>query len=695
MAEAYMTPDQVSQIYDAYLFGAEFHEGQHRSSGEPYIYHPLAVASILLEMHMDAPTIVAAVLHDVIEDTQASKALVAERFGEQIAEIVDGVSKLSAVNFPSKVEQQAESLRKMLMAMVKDIRVIIIKLADRLHNMRTLGALVPEKARRIARETLEIYAPIANRLGMHVLRLELEDLGFKAMYPKRYSVLCRAMRSVRGDRSEVLRKIENAINTALEGYDVRARVLCREKHVYSIYQKMRKKHLPLRELQDVYAVRLITDDIDDCYRLLGIVHNLWKPVPGRFKDFIAIPKANGYQSLHSVLVTPHRARVEVQIRTDEMDHIAESGIAAHWLYKTGDGGSGATHNRAREWLRELLEIQGDAGSQEFLDGVKVDLFPDEVYVFTPAGDIIKLPRGATVIDFAYAVHTELGNGCVAAWVNHRAAPLSAELRNGDAVAIQSDKAHHPNPSWLNFVTTAKARSAIRHYLKQLKAGEAVNLGRRLLDIALSRYGIALSDLEEHRKAAALTQTPFRNLDELMADIGLGNRPSELVARRIAESSHADMESLKETREASAHRLSIRGTEGMLVRFAGCCHPIPGDRVIGFMSAGRGLVIHRNDCRNARKSEDPDRWIDVEWAAQPEGEYQVSVRVDVANRRGALASIASAIAAAESNIENVQINERDGQTSSLTFCISVRDRAHLAAIMRAARRVRLVLKISRI
>lgn len=690
-----MSHEQVSQIYDAYLFGAEAHEGQHRRSGEPYIYHPLAVASILLEMHMDSPTIVAAILHDVIEDTEASKAQVAERFGEQVAEIVDGVSKLSAVNFPSKMEAQAESLRKMLLAMAKDIRVIIIKLADRLHNMRTLGALASAKAQRIARETLEIYAPIANRLGMHVLRLELEDLGFKAMYPNRYAILCRAMRSVRGNREEVLKKIEAAILEALKGYDIPIRVLCREKHLFSIYQKMRKKHLPLRELQDVYAVRLVTDNIDNCYRLLGIAHNLWKPVPGKFKDYIAIPKANGYQSLHTVLVSPHRARVEVQIRTDEMDHVAESGIAAHWLYKTGGSSSGATHNRAREWLRDLLEVQGNTGSADFLESVKVDLFPDEVYVFTPVGDIIKLPRGATVVDFAYAVHTDIGNNCVAAWVNHRAAPLSAELRNGDTVAIQSAKGHNPNPSWLNFVTTAKARGAIRHYLKQLKAGEAVNLGRRLLDIALSKYGIELSNLTDLRTAAALTQTPFSNLDELIADIGLGNRPSELVARRIAEASDADMESLKQTKEASAHPLSIRGTEGLLVKFAGCCHPLPGDCVIGFMSAGRGLVIHRNDCRNARKSEDPDKWIDVEWAAQPEGEYQVAVRVDVANQRGALASIATAIAAADSNIENVQIGERDGQNSRLSFCITARDRDHLANIMRSVRRVRTVLRITRL
>ncbi len=699
MAEWYMEPEDVQKIYQAYLFGAEAHDGQHRSSGEPYIYHPLSVASILIEMHMDCPSIVAAILHDVIEDTEASKPQIAERFGEQVAEIVDGVSKLTEVKFQSKAEAQAENFRKMLMAMVQDIRVIIIKLADRLHNMRTLGALRRDKRRRIARETLDIYAPIATRLGMNVLRLELEDLCFKAMYPDRYRVLCQSVRKARGNRKQILQKIEVSINRAMNQEDMEAEVFCREKHIYSIYKKMLTKRLHFGEVSDVYAVRLIVDRVDMCYRALGAMHNLYKPVPGKFKDYIAIPKANGYQSLHTVLFGPHGLHMEVQIRTRDMDHMAESGIAAHWLYKTPDEDSaantGGVQTRTREWLRELLDMQRSAGnSEEFLESVKVDLFPDEVYVFSPAGDIMELPRGATVVDFAYAVHSELGHSCVSAKVNQRAAPLGAELHNGDVVEVETIKGQHPSPSWLNFVVTAKARSNIRHYLKQLAGDEASGLGRRLLDNALARYSLELDALPDSCMQWALDQFQLDTVEQLLQDIGCGNRPSELVARRLADASDVDMEFADAFGDDSNRPLSIKGTEGLFVQFARCCHPVPGDAVIGFLSAEKGLVIHRNGCANARDTDGNEKWLEVEWAEYPEGEFQVEIRIDVANQRGVLAGVATTISDADSNIENVEVEDRDGKMSRLIFQITVRDRSHLAQVMRVVRKTRAVMHINR-
>ncbi len=692
MLEGYLGHDQVREVYRAYLFGAEAHDGQHRVSGEPYITHPLAVAKIMAEMHLDYQSIMAAILHDVIEDTPTAKEHLASEFGEEIAELVDGVSKITHLKFHSKAEAQAENFRKMLLAMVRDIRVVLIKLADRLHNMRTLGVMPPEKRRRIARETLEIYAPIANRLGMNSLRVELEDLGFAALYPTRYRILRDAVLKARANRKEILNKIDDSVKRRLRQEHLNGDVLGREKHLWSIYQKMRNKQLSLNEVFDIYAFRIVVDRVDTCYRVLGAVHNLYKPVPGKFKDYIAIPKANGYQSLHTVLFGPYGVPIEVQIRTEDMQKMAESGIAAHWMYKTGGSGKN-TESRARQWLSDLLELQKSAGnSLEFLENVKIDLFPDEVYVFTPQGDILELPRGATAVDFAYAVHTDVGNTCVAARLDRRLAPLRTVLHNGQTVEIISAPGANPNPAWLNFVQTAKARTNIRSYLKQLQHEEATDLGRRLLEKALMPFGRTLDSFGEGQLGALLATNNYQHLDELLADVGLGKRMALLVARQLIPQ---DEENPVASTETSSRPLAIKGTEGLVVSFAKCCHPIPGDPIIGFVSAGRGIVIHRENCKNVadfRKM--PEKWIDVEWAAEPAGDFQAEVRVDVANQRGVLATVAATISELDSNIENVDIEERDGMNTSMSFLITVRDRTHLAQIMRRIRSLSMVMRINR-
>jgi len=695
LLESYLPSEQVRAVYSAYLFGAEAHEGQHRMSGEPYIYHPMEVARILAEMHMDYQSIVAAVLHDVIEDTATAKDQVAREFGPEVAELVDGVSKLTQIRFESRAEAQAENFRKMLLAMVRDIRVILIKLADRLHNMRTLGAMPAEKRRRIARETLEIYAPIANRLGMNTVRLELEDLGFAALYPLRSRVLSEAVRKARGNRKEILHKIESAIRERLDKEGLSCRVVGREKHLYSLYQKMRAKGLPFSEVFDVYAFRLIVDQVDTCYRVLGVMHNLYKPVPGRFKDYIAIPKANGYQSLHTVLFGPYGVPIEVQIRTENMDRVAEAGIAAHWLYKTGEKSRNSAHARAREWLRELLEMQKHAGnSLEFLENVKIDLFPDEVYVFTPRGEIMELPRGATAVDFAYAVHTDVGSTCIAAKIDRRLAPLRTPLLNGQTVEIITAPGAHPNPAWLNFVVTGKARSNIRHYLKNLRREEAIDLGRRMLDKAMAGLSASLNELPGERLQAFLEECQIKSLNDLLEDIGLGNRMAVLVARRLATGGEGG--SGAPTVSEPDHRpLAIKGTEGMVVNFARCCRPIPGDAIVGFVSAGRGIVIHTEHCKNVAEYRNlPEKWIDVAWEEEVSGEFSAEIRVEVANERGVLATVAAAIADTGSNIENVAIEERDGQNTTLIFTIAVHDRRHLARVMRRIRHLPAVLRIAR-
>lgn len=693
--ESYLDTHQVREIYRAYLFGAEAHEGQHRMSGEPYIYHPVAVAHILAGMHMDHQSIIAAILHDVIEDTGTLKETVTREFGEEVAELVDGVSKLTQIKFDSLAEARAENFRKMILAMVRDIRVILVKLADRLHNMRTLGVMRADKRRRIARETLDIYAPIANRLGMNQIRVELEDLGFAALYPMRYRVLSEAVRKARGNRKEILNKIESAIQQRLDQEQLRCRLLSREKHLYSLYKKIRDRVGSFNEVFDVYAFRIIVDDVDTCYRVLGMMHNLYKPVPGKFKDYIAIPKANGYQSLHTVLFGPYGVPIEVQIRTEDMERVAESGIAAHWLYKSTDrpGGNGA-QTRAREWLRELLEMQRNAGnSLEFLENVKIDLFPDEVYVFTPAGDILNLPRGATAVDFAYAVHTDVGNTCIAAKIDRRLSPLRIPLLNGQTVEIITATGAHPNPAWLNFVASAKARSNIRHYLKNLQNDEAIELGQRMLDKALHSIKSSLADIPPEEFDRVISECGFKGREVLFADIGLGNRMAMLVARRLVPTE----EDRSDTGPEAGHSqpLAIRGSEGMVVHFARCCRPIPGDAIVGFISAGRGLVIHTGTCKNLSDYRSrPDKWIDVAWQQGIEGEFPAEIRVDVSNQKGVLATIAAEISETGSNIENVSIVERDGLDTALNFTITVRDRRHLARVMRCIRKIPAVMRISR-
>jgi GTP diphosphokinase / guanosine-3',5'-bis(diphosphate) 3'-diphosphatase len=694
LADTYLEPDQVKDIYRAYLFGAEAHEGQHRASGEPYIHHPIEVARILAEMRLDYETIVAAILHDTIEDTETAKAQIAEQFGDEVADLVDGVSKLTQITFKSKAEFQAENFRKMLLAMAQDIRVILVKLADRLHNMRTLAALAPEKRRQIARETLEIYAPIANRLGLNNIRQELEDLGFQSLYPMRYRVLTTELRKVRGHKKQVVRKIETAIKRRLRQEGVSGKVAGREKHLFSLYKKMRDKGVSFKEVLDVYAFRITVDTADDCYRVLGVMHNLYKPVPGKFKDYIALPKANGYQSLHTVLFGPYSAPLEVQIRTNDMHGVAEAGIAAHWGYKSGKTGSSAAQERARQWIKELLEMQTQAGdSMEFIEHVKVDLFPKDVYVFTPAGDILELPRGATAVDLAYAVHTDVGNTCIAVKIDGRYAPLRSQLATGQNVEAVTASWGRPNANWLTFVVTGKARAAIRNYLKNLRSEEAVELGRRLLNQALSPESTTLDEIDKNRIGALLEELKLQTLDELLEDVGLGQRPAALVTQRLTRLPGAS----KSGSDAAHnnHPVYIKGSEGMVMSLGKCCHPIPGDPVLGFVSAGRGVVIHTAACRNiAEYADKPDKWVDVEWEPSINDDFPVEVRVDTANQKGVLATVAAAIADMGANIENVSMENKDGSHATLDIVIGVTDRVHLAHIIRRIRNVNEVTRIMR-
>ncbi len=696
--EGYLPPEQVSEVYRGYLFGAEAHEGQKRKTGEPYIYHPVAVARILAEMRMDHKCLIAALLHDVIEDTPVAREQVAAVFDEEIAALVDGVSKLSRIDFESRAEAQAASLQKMLLAMTRDIRVILIKLADRLHNMRTLGAMRRESCRRISRETLEIFAPIANRLGINSVRTELEELGFEHYWPWRYRVLRGAVQRASGARTELVGDVETALKRRMQQEGIEAQVVGRRKHLYGIYRKMRDKKRAFSEVVDVFGFRVTVDRADTCYRVLGQVHNLYKPVPGRFKDYIAIPKANGYQSLHTVLFGPQGVPIEIQIRTEHMQRNAESGIAAHWMYKTGSQSIANPPALATEWLQNLLEMQRGAGdSVEFLEHVKVDLFPDEVYVFTPKGRILTLKRGATVVDFAYAIHSDVGNTGVAARIDRRLASLSTVLRSGQTVEIINAPGAKPNPAWLSFVVTGKARANIRGYLKNLKHREAEVLGKRLLNAELAGLDTELDRIDPARIQSYLKDAGMEDLDALLADIGLGNRLPALVARRIVEiegdESHPEA---APGEDVHPHRLSIRGTEGMVVTFARCCRPIPGDGIGALFSPGRGIVVHRSECHNlGSPGTKRDRRLDVEWAAEPDGEFSVEIRVEIGNRRGALAVVAGAIAEQGSNIENVHSREKDGLTSATEFLVTVRDRKHLARVMRRLRQIPLVIRITRV
>ncbi len=693
--EDYLEPDQVSSVYRAYLFGAEAHEGQRRLTGEPYITHPIAVARILAELRLDHQSLMAAILHDVIEDTETVKDQITTHFGEEVAELVDGVSKLTHIRFESRAEAQAENFRKMMLAMVRDIRVILIKLADRLHNMRTLGVMRPDKRRRIARETLEIYSPIANRLGMNHLRVELEDLGFKTMYPLRSRILEDRLKKARGNRKELVSKIEETINTRLAQEGLPGRVQGREKHLYSIYLKMKQKHLPFSEIMDVYAFRIVVDSVDACYRMLGIMHSLYTPMPGHFKDYVAIPKTNGYQSLHTVLFSPYGVAIEVQIRTEEMNKVAEAGIAAHWLYKTSEAVSNNAQIRARQWLHDLLEMQQNAGnSQEFLENVKIDLFPHEVYVFTPKGEIMELSHGATAVDFAYAVHSAVGNQCVAVKIDRRLMPLRTELSSGQTVEVITSKGAQPNPAWLDFVHTAKARSNIRHFLKNLRRNEAVTLGVRLLNKNLAAHNSGLEHLSDEQIQRVLDEYGFDSMETMYSTIGFGTHMPMVIARALLQTDHDAETDAPE--QGKPRPLAIKGTEGAVVTFARCCRPIPGDSILGFVTSGRGIVIHTEDCKNVAEYRNrPEKWIDVEWEQETRGDFPIDIQVLVENHRGVLAKVAASLAEMEANIEKVNIEERDGMHSILSFTVAVQNRKHLARIMRRLRSYNYVVRIYRV
>jgi guanosine-3',5'-bis(diphosphate) 3'-pyrophosphohydrolase len=686
---SYLPAEQVSRIREAAEFGASAHHGQKRLSGEPYIAHPVAAAAILADLRLDPDTIIAAILHDVIEDTPTPKDQLAARFGADVAELVDAVTKLDQIKFKSREEAQAESFRKMLLAMVRDLRVILVKLADRTHNMRTIEAMAPARRRAIARETLEIYAPIAERLGLYTMKLELEELGFKALYPRRHHVLERALRRARGNQKEFLKKIEQQLNAALLKANIHAQVETREKYLYSIYKKMRRKRALLAEIVDVYGIRIVVETTDTCYRALGAVHSVFKPMPGRFKDYIAIPRVNGYQSLHTTLFGPNGVPIEVQIRTADMHRVAEAGIAAHWKYKTGGGSDSSQEDRTREWLSNLVSLQEAGSSEEFLESVKVDLFPDKVYVFTPKGQILRLPSGATVVDFAYAVHTDIGNRCVAAKIDRRLTPLRTVLRNGQTVEIISAKGATPSPAWVNFVVSAKARSAIRHYLKGLRRSEAIALGAKLLGQSLAEFGLALEDVAPDVQHAALAELGMRDLDELYEKIGLGERLAPLLARRLLPGSPIADGSV------GPAPLAIAGTEGLLVTYARCCFPIPYDPIFAFLSTGRGVVIHRENCVNVEDyRKHPENWLPVGWQTAPDRLFNSEIRVYVVNRTGVLAAIAAAIAGTETNIGHVAIDEQDSGAAMLTFELRVRDRRHLARVVRVIRRMPDVNRVTR-
>ncbi|MEM0955637.1 MAG: bifunctional GTP diphosphokinase/guanosine-3',5'-bis pyrophosphate 3'-pyrophosphohydrolase [Pseudomonadota bacterium] len=691
---SYLTPEENNQVRRAYFFAEQAHHGQFRRSGEAYVSHPLAVAGILADMHMDHQSLMAAMLHDVIEDTGINKDAIGAQFGQTVAELVDGVSKLTQIEFSSQAEKQAENFQKMTLAMAKDIRVILVKLADRLHNMRTLGVLQVDKRRRIARETLEIYAPIALRLGMNNVRMEFENLGFQAMHPMRAERISAAVRRARGNRKELVEKIGHQLETGLAEEGHQAEVLGREKHLYSIYLKMKNKGKSFSEIMDIFAFRIIVDSVDACYRVLGCVHNLYAPVPGEFKDYIAIPKANGYQSLHTVLMGMHGIPIEIQIRTRDMEDMANNGIAAHWLYKSSDGATSGSHARARQWVQGLLEMQQRAGnSLEFIESVKIDLFPDEVYVFTPKGDIMEMPRGATAVDFAYAVHTDVGNSCVACRINRRLAPLSEPLQSGQTVEILTTPGARPNPAWFNYAVTAKARTNIRHFLKQQKREDSIELGRRLLDKALLTHDTHFDALEVANTDNYLKQAGYKHINQLLEDIAQGNRVASITAQQLMGDA---ISAAQEGEEQPAPPVAIRGTEGFMVSYAKCCHPIPGDAIAGYISSERGIVVHRDRCHNLSElRENADRLVALRWDDNVEGEFVAALRIEVENRRGMLAVLATRINSMDANIEKISTEDRDHQFSHVNLEMSIKNRVHLASILKRIRSLKEVHKVTRI
>ncbi|AAO09355.1 bifunctional GTP diphosphokinase/guanosine-3',5'-bis pyrophosphate 3'-pyrophosphohydrolase [Vibrio vulnificus] len=684
VAQEYLTEPQLEALRQSYVVARDAHEGQTRSSGEPYIIHPVAVARILADMRLDVETLQAALLHDVIEDCDVSKEDLEAQFGHTVAELVDGVSKLDKLKFRDRKEAQAENFRKMVLAMVQDIRVILIKLADRTHNMRTLGALRPDKKRRIARETLEIYSPLAHRLGIHNIKTELEELGFEALYPNRYRVLKEVVKSARGNRKEMIQRIHSEIEGRLQEVGLQARVLGREKNLFSIYNKMKTKEQRFHTIMDIYAFRVVVDTADTCYRVLGQVHSLYKPRPGRMKDYIAVPKANGYQSLHTSMVGPHGVPVEVQIRTEDMDQMADKGVAAHWSYKGNGERTGTTAQvKAQRWMQSLLELQQSAGNSfEFIENVKSDLFPDEIYVFTPKGRIVELPVGATAVDFAYAVHTDVGNTCVGARVDRNPYPLSKALKNGQTIEIISAPGARPNAAWLNYVVTSRARTKIRQVLKTMRREESITLGRRLLNHALGEHSLA--DISPENLNHVLSDLKIQSLDDLLAAIGLGERMSIVIARRLLGDAD-ELTELRSNDSKTKKKLPIRGSEGLLLTFANCCHPIPDDHIIAHVSPGRGLVVHRETCPNVRGYQrEPDKYMAVAWSDDYDQEFIAELKVDMLNHQGALAELTNVISKTGSNIHGLSTEERDGRLYTVTVLLTTKDRVHLAGIMKKIR-----------
>jgi RelA/SpoT family (p)ppGpp synthetase len=690
----FLKPTDIHFLVDAFIFSEAAHRGQLRHSGEPYITHPLAVAGILASLRLDPQALASALLHDVMEDSGISKMTLTERFGKSVAELVDGLSKIEQLEFRSKEEAQAENFRKMLLAMGRDIRVILIKLADRLHNMRTMGAVRPDKQKRIARETMEIYAPIANRIGLNDIYQELDDTSFRYLYPNRYNVLAKAMRAARGNRREVVTKIMEGITHKLKSIGIEALITGREKHLYSIYRKMQEKQLSFSEVYDIYGFRVIVNDLPSCYLTLGALHALYKPIPGKFKDYIAIPKTNGYQSLHTTLFGPYGTPIEVQIRTHEMHKIADAGVASHWMYKSGDDHFNEAQQKTHQWLQSLLEIQSETGDAiEFLEHIKVDLFPDAVYVFTPQGKIFALPQGATTVDFAYAVHTDIGSRCLAAKINHELVPLRTKLQNGDQIEIITAAHARPNPSWLSFVATGKARSHIRHFLKNVRFDESVQLGERLLTHALDALANQHYDPPVELWERYLKENSDKQKEEILSEIGVGKLLALVVAKRLLQLSG------EEFKEEMNHRVavSIRGTEGMSIQFPMCCCPIPGDAIIGMVKKDQGLVIHMTDCAQVTHLSDREKLIDVEWDTHIDRLFDVRIKVESANERGALAQMAAAISDAAANIAGVHMNnetDKDERVHQFIFTLQVQNRLHLAQVMRALRQTPVVVHLNR-
>jgi GTP pyrophosphokinase len=692
----YLQPEEIDLVWKAYRLSNKAHEGQKRSSGEDYISHPVSVACIAAKFHLDAASIQAALLHDVVEDTQVTLEDIATQFSPQVAKIVEGLSKLDKIHFNDATHAQAENFRKMLLAMSQDVRVILIKLADRLHNMQTLEFLKPEKRLRIAQETIDIYSPIANRLGLNSMYQELEDLAFRYIHPLRYKTIHKAILSARGNRKEVVGKILDDINTKLKGFKIKATVSGREKNESSIHRKMIKKHTSFSQINDIYAFRVIVEDEKDCYLALGALHSLYKPIAGKFKDYLAIPKANGYQSLHTTLFGPFGTPLEVQIRTESMHNLAEAGVAAHWLYKTNDSHITQLQQQTNQWLKKLLEIQSDeSDSLEFLEHLKIDLFPDEVYVFTPKGKILALPKGSTVIDFAYAVHSDVGNHAVAAKINQTLVPLREEIVTGDHIEVMTAPLAKPNPAWLNFVITGKARSQIRGYLRNAESNDLIILGYSMLNNALKAFRIDPDSIKKKHWDKLILDYHLKSKDDVLVDIALGKKVNVMVAHQLTNI----MDGVKKAKSQSKFLdvITIKGSDDMAIELASCCHPIPGDPILGYINKDRGLIIHTHDCSTIKKYNlDPERWVDVEWEPNSDILYKVSLSVLVANETGMLAKMASAIAVASSNIENVSVEESDGSNFvNINFVVQVKNRLHLAEVIRSLRKITKVSRISRL